>query len=118
MEGAADVGLVATVPGTFGWTDIGDFDTLAEVLSDPAAGSAGNAGNVVVAEPKDAPVLLMDTERTVVVGHSGRLIATMGVQDMIVVDTPDALLVCARDRAQDIKSIVDELKASGEDRFL
>ena len=53
-----------------------------------------------------------------VVGHSGRLVATLGVQDMIVVDTPDALLVCARDQAQDIKSIVDELKAGGEDRFL
>ena len=52
------------------------------------------------------------------VGQSGRLVATLGVRDLIVVDTPDALLVCARDRAQDIKSIVDELKRRGDDRYL
>ena len=60
----------------------------------------------------------MDTERTVVVGHSGRLVAALGVRDLIIVDTPDAVLVCPRDRAQDVKSIVDELKDRGEDRFL
>jgi mannose-1-phosphate guanylyltransferase len=116
MEGAADAGLVATVPGDFGWTDIGDFDTLGEVFAgtDPRP----DGGNVIVAEPKDAPVLFVNTERSVVVGHSGRLVATLGVRDVIVVDTPDALLVCARDRAQDIKAIVDDLKERGEDRYL
>jgi mannose-1-phosphate guanylyltransferase len=116
MEGAADTGLVATVPGNFGWTDIGDFDTLGEVFADTDPRRTG--GNVIVADPKDAPVLFVDTERSVIVGHSGRLVATLGLQDVIVVDTPDALLVCSRDRAQDIKSIVDELKERGEDRYL
>jgi len=116
MEGAADAGLVATVPGGFGWTDIGDFDTLGEVFADTDPRQTG--GNVVVAEPKDAPVLFVDTERSVIVGHSGRLVATLGLRDVIVVDTPDALLICARDRAQDIKSVVDELKDRGEDRYL
>ncbi|MEE6257614.1 mannose-1-phosphate guanylyltransferase [Plantactinospora sonchi] len=110
MEGAAAAGRVATVPGDFGWNDVGDFDTLGEVL--PADGS----GNVVLGadtvEPKPG-VLLRDCERLVVVPHSGRLVAALGVRDLIVVDTPDALLVCPRDRAQDVKKLVDELKERG-----
>ena len=110
MEGAADAGLVATVPGDFGWTDVGDFDTLGHVLAE--AGSTDAAGNVVIAEPTS--VLLRDTSGSVVVAQSGRLVATLGLRDTIVVDTPDALLVCGRKHAQDIKSIVDELKRRGD----
>lgn len=115
MEGAADAGKVATIPGDFGWADIGDFDTLGEILLTPEGRATGN---VVVAEPKEAPVVLMDTERTTVVAHSGRLISALGVHDLIVVDTPDALLICARGRAQEIKSVVDRIKSLGEDRYL
>lgn len=115
MEGAADAGKVATVPGDFGWADIGDFDTLGEILLTPEGQATGN---VVVAEPKEAPVLLLDTERTTVVAHSGRLISALGVHDLVVVDTPDALLICARGRAQEIKSVVDRIKSLGEDRYL
>jgi mannose-1-phosphate guanylyltransferase len=118
MEGAADAGLVATVPGDFGWADLGDFDTLAEVLAVPEAAGADADGNVVVCEPKESPVLLRDTARCLVVGHSGRLVVTVGVEDLVVVDTPDALLVCDRERAGEIKSVVDELSRRGEDRFL
>ncbi|MEO3742063.1 sugar phosphate nucleotidyltransferase [Plantactinospora sp. B5E13] len=112
MEGAAAAGRVATVPGDFGWNDVGDFDTLGEVLT------ADGSGNVVLGAETGGPkpgVLLRDCERLVVVPHSGRLVATLGVRDLIVVDTPDALLVCPRDRAQDVKKLVDELKARGEE---
>ena len=117
MEGAGDAGLVSTVPGDFGWTDVGDFDTLGRVLT-ATDGTGTGGGNVVVLEPKDAPVLLRDSERCVVVGQSGRLIVALGVNDLVIVDTPDALLVSDRQRAQDIKSVVDELKRRGDDRFL
>lgn len=110
MEGAAAAGLVATVPGDFGWTDVGDFQTLGDVL--PANGE----GNVIVGEDK-ADVLLLDTRDCVVVLQSGRLVAMLGVQDLIIVDTPDALLVCPRDRAQEVKKIVDELKERGDSRI-
>jgi mannose-1-phosphate guanylyltransferase len=115
MEGAAAAGRVATVPGDFGWNDIGDFHTLGEVLpGDPA-------GNVVLgvdrAETKPG-VLLYDSTGLVVVPQSGRLVATVGVHDLIVVDTPDAVLVCPRDRAQDVKKLVDELKERGEDGYV
>jgi mannose-1-phosphate guanylyltransferase len=118
MEGAADAGLVATVPGNFGWTDIGDFHAVGEVLAGPASTVVDEHDNVILAEPKQAPVLLRDTVRSVVVAQSGRLVATLGLQDSVVVDTPDAVLVCRRDRAQDIKSLVEELQQLNEHRFL
>jgi mannose-1-phosphate guanylyltransferase len=115
MEGAATAGRVATVPGDFGWNDIGDFHTLGEVLP------ADVSGNVVLGadgtETKPG-VLLLDSSNMVVLPYSGRLVATLGVRDLIVVDTPDALLVCPRDRAQDVKKLVDELKQRGEDGYV
>jgi mannose-1-phosphate guanylyltransferase len=104
MEGAAKAGMVATVPGDFGWNDVGDFHTLGTVLD------ADDHGNVV---PHDGEVLLADTENTVVVRDSDRLVAVLGVADLVVVDTPDAVLVCPRSRAQDVKTLVDELKKRG-----
>jgi mannose-1-phosphate guanylyltransferase len=110
MEGAATVGRVGTVRGEFGWNDVGDFHTLGEVLA------ADPAGNVVVGRPEGAKpgVLLRDTEGLVVIPNSGRLVAAMGVRDLVIVDTPDAVLVCPRDRAQEVKALVDELKELGE----
>ena len=114
MEGAAAVGRVGTVPGDFGWNDVGDFHTLGEVLS------ADAAGNVIVGKDTMAKpgVLLRDTEGLVVVPNSGRLVAALGVRDLIVVDTPDAVLVCPRDRAQEVKHLVDELKELGENGYI
>jgi mannose-1-phosphate guanylyltransferase len=107
MEGAAARGRVAVVPGAFGWTDIGDWDTLGEVIApDPAA-------NAVVGE--EARVLTVDTAGSVVVPASGRLVALLGLRDVVVVDTPDALLVCPRDRAQQVKAVVDALRTRGSD---
>ena len=110
MEGAAAAGRVGTVPGDFGWNDVGDFHTLGEVLA------ADPAGNVVVGHQIESKsgVLLRETEGLVVVPMKGRLIAAMGVRDLIIVDTPDAVLVCPRDRAQEVKHLVDELKELGE----
>jgi mannose-1-phosphate guanylyltransferase len=109
METAAAAGLVSTVPGRFGWHDIGDFHSLGELL-----GETTEAGNVVLA----GSARLRDTKSSVVVSGSGRLVATIGVHDLVIVDTPDVLLVCPRGRAQEIKAFVDELKATGEDRYL
>jgi mannose-1-phosphate guanylyltransferase len=114
MEGAGVAGLVGTVPGQFGWNDVGDFHTLGELLE------TDTAGNVVVnLDPTAATgVILQDAERVVVVPQSGRMIAVVGVNDLIVVDTPDALLVCPRSRAQDVKKLVDSLKERGSIELL
>jgi mannose-1-phosphate guanylyltransferase len=110
MEGAATVGRVGTVPGDFGWNDVGDFHTLGEVLA------ADANGNVVVGQEALAKpgVLLRETEGLVVVPNSGRLVAALGIRDIIIVDTPDAVMVCPRDRAQEVKHLVDALKESGD----
>jgi mannose-1-phosphate guanylyltransferase len=113
MEGAAAAGLVGTVPGAFGWNDVGDFHTLGDLLDGDAD------GNVVVDLADGAcggksTVLMHDTQRVVVVPRSGRLVAVVGLHDLIVVDTPDALLICPRQRAQDVKQIVETLKARGD----
>jgi mannose-1-phosphate guanylyltransferase len=112
MEGAAAAGLVAMVPGDFGWNDVGDFHTLGEVLP------ANNGDNVVVDPGEKPEVLLLDSTGVIVVPQSGRLIATLGLQDMIVVDTPDAVLVCPRSRAQEVKRLVDALKEQGDSHLL
>jgi mannose-1-phosphate guanylyltransferase len=121
MEGAATAGRVGTVPGDFGWNDVGDFHTLGAVL--PGTGD----GNVVVGAPDGEeelgplgkpPVLFYDATGLVVVPQSGRLVAALGVHDLIVVDTPDVVLVCPRDRAQEVKKLVDELKERGEHAYL
>ena len=115
MEGAAAAGQVATVPGSFGWNDVGDFHTLGDVLPGDAA------NNVIVepAEPGEKPdVLLVDSAGVVVVPHSGRLVSVLGMHNVVVVDTPDAVLVCPRERAQDVKRLVDELKGRGDQRLV
>ncbi|SDY72432.1 mannose-6-phosphate isomerase, type 2 [Micromonospora pattaloongensis] len=115
MEGAAAVGRVGTVPGDFGWNDVGDFHTLGEVLP------ADADGNVVLGAPaaEEKPgVLLHDSAGLVVVPYSGRLVAALGVRDLIVVDTPDVVLVCPRERAQDVKKLVDGLKERGEEIYV
>lgn len=108
MEGAAAAGKVGVVPGDFGWNDVGDFDTLGNVLP------TDDTGNVVIASgDEQAAVASLDARRNVIVSRSDRLVGVLGIDDLIVVDTPEAVLVCPRDRAQDVKRLVDRLKSSG-----
>jgi mannose-1-phosphate guanylyltransferase len=102
-EPAAAAGRVAVVPGSFGWDDIGDFRSLSSLL--PPA----DDGTQVLG---DAEVLSEGTTNSLVVSSSGRLIALVGLSDVVVVDTPDALLVASRARAQDVKLLVDRLRDS------
>ncbi len=113
MEGAAAQGLVATVPGDFGWNDVGDFSTLGDVLP------PDEDGNVIVAPSADKPdILLRGTTNSVIVPHGDRLVAALGISNVIIVDTADAVLVCSRDRAQEVKSLVDALRDRGDKRFI
>jgi mannose-1-phosphate guanylyltransferase len=104
MEKARDV---AVIPAEFGWNDIGSWATLLEVLDND------EQGNVI----RRAEHLGVDTSNTLVFGHD-RLVATIGLHDMIVIDTGDAILVCPKDRAQDVKKIVDQLKQTGQQKYL
>jgi mannose-1-phosphate guanylyltransferase len=115
MEGAAAAGKVATVPGDFGWNDIGDFHTLGDVL--PQDDNGNVVLDVALGEcAAKGDVILIDSADTVVVPGGGRIVAAVGVRDFIVVDTPDAVMLCPRSRAQDVKRVVDELRRRGHDR--
>lgn len=89
---------VTMVPATFAWSDIGSWISVAE-LAAPDARDNRSEGDV----------LLVNSDRCYVRAN-GRLVATVGVQDLIVVDTPDALLVAHKNSAQDVKLAVAELK--------
>ncbi len=104
MEDAGRRGRVATVPASLGWNDVGDWDTLASVLPPDPAG---------VVRLGSGPVLARDSAGSLVDAGSDRLVALLGVRDLVVVDTPDALLVCPRDRAQEVRALVDDLRADG-----
>lgn len=107
-EPAADAGRVAVIPASFGWDDVGDFASIAALL--PGDRPLRILGDV-------AGVLATDATG-VAVPAAGRLVAVLGLADAVVVDTPDALLVTTRERAQDVKGIVDELRRLGRDDLL
>ncbi len=103
-EPAADAGHVVVVPAPFAWDDVGDFASLSSLLPD-AAGPVTVLGD-------DGDVTVVDAEG-LVVAAGGRRVAVVGLEDVVVVDTPDAVLVTTRARAQDVKKVVDALKDTG-----
>lgn len=103
LERSSDVWMVN---GDFGWNDVGSWDML------PVLHPADEQGNVTVGD-----CLTLDCEN--VIGYSsGRLVAAVGVKDLVVVETPDAVMVCDRNHAQDVKNIVEELKRQGRTELL
>jgi len=98
MEGARDV---VVIPVDIGWSDVGNWSSMREILP------ADADGNVVVGEHVG-----LDTRNTIVFGGR-RLIATIGLEDMIIVDTDDALLICPLDREQDVREMVRQLREMG-----
>lgn len=97
----------AVVPVDIGWTDVGAWSALWEV------GDKDAAGNVFLGD-----VASQDTRNCYVRTESGTLVALVGVEDTVVVATDDAVLVAARDRVQDIKRLVEDLKKAGREEPL
>ncbi|MDR0627846.1 MAG: mannose-1-phosphate guanylyltransferase [Bifidobacteriaceae bacterium] len=106
-EPVAAEGGLATVPGDFGWSDLGDFASLADLTAPDADGVTRLAQG-----SGPAPVAL-DSDGAVMVTADGRLVALLGLPDAVVVDTPTAVLVSSRDRLQDVKALVEHLEKSG-----
>lgn len=103
MEKARNVALV---PTRFRWSDVGSWPAAIEFQERDAQ------GNVVLGQ-----AILIDVKDSAFFGGA-RLIAASGVSDLIVVDEPDALLICHRDKAQSVKQIVDRLKQEGREDLL
>lgn len=96
----------AVVPVSFRWSDVGSWGSLDEVAP------RDKAGNVVGGRVVD-----IGSQRSILYGDR-RMVATIGLTDMVVVDTPDATLVCPKSRAQDVKQIVEILKRQGAPEHL
>jgi len=97
---------LAVIPVDIGWTDVGSWGNLYGLLR------TDEQGNIHVGE-----TINLDSHNTLVFGNK-RLIATIGLEDIIIVDTEDALLVCARGHEQDVKTIVNRLKEQKKDHLL
>lgn len=97
----------AVVPVSCGWSDIGSWSSLWSVAERDGDGNR-TEGDVIAVDTRDS--LVRASER--------RLIATLGVEDLVIVDTPDATLVARKDRVQDVKIIVDKLKQAGRQEHL
>lgn len=99
MEGAE---RVAVVPAAgLGWNDIGSWDSIFEILPKDADGNVATAGEHI----------FLDTQNTLIYQTvPGRLVVTIGVEDLVIVDTGDVLLVCHREEAQKVRQVVNLLK--------
>jgi len=100
MEKAKRIALVD--PGPIGWSDVGSFAALSEVRTLDAR------GNVLSGD-----ALAIDSDGCVVLSEGGRLVAAVGLGNMCVIDSGDAVLVVPKDRAQDVRKVVDALRAIG-----
>ena len=89
---------IYTIPGSFGWDDVGSWLALERI------NQTDESGNYISGD-----VISIDTERSIVCGGK-RLIAMVGVEDIIVVDTDDAILICSEDNTQDVKKVIENLK--------
>ncbi len=98
---------IAVVPADFGWSDVGSFAALPDVRP------TDHLGNVA-----DGDALVIDGRNDVVVAAGGRPVAVVGIDDVVVVDAGDAVLVCRRDRAQDVRKAVEELGRRGREEVL
>jgi mannose-1-phosphate guanylyltransferase len=91
------------------WSDIGNWDSLFDVLVPDAD------GNIVV----DSEHLPLDTNNSLIYGNGdGRLIVTIGVDDLVIVDTGDVLLVCHKDQAAKVRNVVEQLKKSDKKEYI
>ncbi len=97
---------VAVISADIGWSDVGIWRAIEDISEKDAAGNV-IAGNVIDIGSKDS-----------IIYAGKRLIATVGLEEMVVVDTPDATLVCRKDNTQDVRKVVDELKRKKADELV
>ncbi|MFO0569914.1 MAG: hypothetical protein U0263_29985 [Polyangiaceae bacterium] len=103
--------LLAVVPASSGWSDLGSWQVAWELASKDAQGNAAPAGAVL-------PGARGNLVRDLRTDGRERVIALVGVEGLCVIETDDALLVIPRERSQDVRVVVDELKARGRSELV
>ena len=109
-EPAAAAGDVAMVPGSFSWDDVGDFDAVARLNTEKSG------EELTILGEKDN--VMNHGCSGIIIANTDRKISIIGLDDIVVVDTPDALLVAPRSKAQAVKDAVGEVKARGLNNLL
>ena len=99
---------VMMLEGDFGWNDVGSFDAFDQIHDQDAN------GNVVMADS----CIINSKDNVLYSTQEGHLIATLGIEDLVIAHTKDVTLICAKDKAQDIKLFVERLKEEGKDSYL
>ena len=99
-------GGILTIPGDFGWNDVGSWLALESV------NPCDDKGNMA-----QGRWVNINSQNCTVVGND-RLIAAVGLKDIVIVDTPDAILVCHKDSTQDVKKVLTELRKTNQDQYL
>lgn len=97
---------IYTIPGTFGWDDVGSWLAMERLNPVDEFGNVINGSSVAI-----------DVRNCIVQGN-GKLLALIGVEDLIVVDSEDATLICAKNATQDVKKVLQQLKLCGKEEFL
>ncbi|MCC0635121.1 MULTISPECIES: mannose-1-phosphate guanylyltransferase [unclassified Clostridioides] len=103
MERSNDV---IVVPGDFGWNDVGSWDSLGAIYPTDDEGNIKRGENITI-----------DTKNSIIYSDD-KLISTIGISDLIVVSTNDAVMVCRKDKAQDVKKIVEQLKEEDRQEYM
>lgn len=99
---------MVVIPAEFGWSDIGSWDSLSKLIKPDKKGNRV-LGSAILRNTYDTTVYNQNTP--------GRLITVLGVKNLTIVDTSDALLICEQTQLQQVKQLVDELKSHGHDAY-
>jgi mannose-1-phosphate guanylyltransferase len=99
---------VYVIPSSFGWSDLGTWASAFDNLEKDYLGNAVNGDQVMI----------IDANRSMIQAPNQKLVVVQGLTDYIVVDTPDVLLICRKDKEQEIKEYVAEVKKNKGDRYL
>lgn len=98
---------ILVIPGDFDWNDIGSWATVYDIAPKDQDGNAITGTHIGI-----------DSKNSLIISAEDRIVATIGMENIIVVDTEDALLICPRNRAQDVKKIVDKLRENKLESYL
>ncbi len=99
---------VYVIPSSFGWSDLGTWNSVYENLEKDFLGNAVAGENILIIDARDS----------IVHSSNNKLIVLQGLEDFIVVDTDDVLLICKRDKEQEIKDYVAEVRRNKGDKYL